>query len=583
MTYILAHPLYKAVSSDIFSGQIIASIIVLTFVAIFLLREWISQNARPGVFDDGDAAIDAAAPEDLPPAAGEQQPVVAPEPEPLLDIPAVPIPPTPPPIVAEPVHERALPIRDHHYGGVRDDLAFQTRVKKPRTRRESPEPPILHVRGTRRPISIREERKLRGHQVGRRRRFIDGEISADENVALHEDKDFRRLRYVARRVRDLDDELRKRDGSSKVDAEVQWPPVRNKLVLRAPSKLPAFSEFTFQAQGPAYPSSPPSSGKGKEPELPRGNFLIPAKDDGHVESSTQNPFAPSHPRASDDSDSDERERTPTRPSTPVLDATSTTLLSLSLGSTSTNPSPVVPSPSAGTPSGLRRPPLPMMTLPPSPVPSTSTGFVHHSRGQTPLSSPSLATYRAPEEIRAGQPYNDDYFVVNNDAMEAERRRYFRDPDEETLADEEDEEEGEAEEAEEEVWIDQEVEERHRLARQAAGEVAAEMAELADEEMDDDQDELQWTEDDEAAQEDEDEDDVGDEGEGVVQIREEAAVQHPVGNGPVAQAIAGPERRELRVVLGQPPEQVLPQDDLEQEVNIEDDMDGALEGEINNSL
>ncbi|RPD64449.1 hypothetical protein L226DRAFT_484485 [Lentinus tigrinus ALCF2SS1-7] len=587
LTYILAHPLYKAVSSDIFSGQIIASIIVLTFVAIFLLREWISQNARPGVFDDGDAAIDAAVPvpEALPPAVGDQ-PVPAPEPEPLLEVPAVLLPPTPPPIVAEPLHERAPPLRDHHYGGLRDDLAFQTRVKKPRTRRESPEPPILHIRGTRRPMSAREERKLRGHQVGRRRRIIDGEVSADENVALHEDKDFRRLRYVARRVSDLDDELRRQDGSSKVDAEVQWPPVRNPT-FRAPSKLPVFSEFTFQAPGPAYPSSP--TGKGKEPELPRTNFIIPAKENGHGEPSaqtSQNPFAPSRLRSGSEYDSDERDRTPTRPSTPVLDAMSTNSFSLSLGDTSATQSPFIPSPFAGTPSGLRRPPLPTVTLPPSPIPSTS-GVLQQSRGQTPLASPSLATYRAPEEIRAGQPLADDYFVhglddiVNKDAMEAEQRRYFRDPDEETLAEEadgDDEEDGEDGEEEEEVWIDQQVEEQQRLARQAAGEVAAEMAEMADAEMDDEQEdiELQWTEEDEAAQEDEDEDDGGDDGEGIVQIREEAAAQPLAGGGAVAEAPAGPERRELRVVLGQPPEQVLPQDDLDQEVNIEDDMDGALE-------
>jgi len=54
-------------------GQIIASLIVLIFVAVFLLREWISQNARPGVFDD----------DELP----QQQQVPAP---------AIPIPPREP-------------------------------------------------------------------------------------------------------------------------------------------------------------------------------------------------------------------------------------------------------------------------------------------------------------------------------------------------------------------------------------------------------------------------------------------------------------------------------------------------------
>ncbi|KAF8903526.1 hypothetical protein CPB84DRAFT_1814671 [Gymnopilus junonius] len=52
---ISTHPLWLALSADIFAGQIIASLIVLTFVAIFLLREWISQNARPGVFEEEEA------------------------------------------------------------------------------------------------------------------------------------------------------------------------------------------------------------------------------------------------------------------------------------------------------------------------------------------------------------------------------------------------------------------------------------------------------------------------------------------------------------------------------------------------
>jgi hypothetical protein len=55
---LLAHPLLRTVSTDIFTGQIIATAIVLIFIAVFLLREWISQNARPGVFEEGDPAAD---------------------------------------------------------------------------------------------------------------------------------------------------------------------------------------------------------------------------------------------------------------------------------------------------------------------------------------------------------------------------------------------------------------------------------------------------------------------------------------------------------------------------------------------
>ncbi|KAI0251385.1 hypothetical protein BJV78DRAFT_1375071 [Lactifluus subvellereus] len=56
---LLAHPLLRSVSADIFTGQIIATLIVLVFIAVFLLREWISQNARPGIFEEGDPAIAA--------------------------------------------------------------------------------------------------------------------------------------------------------------------------------------------------------------------------------------------------------------------------------------------------------------------------------------------------------------------------------------------------------------------------------------------------------------------------------------------------------------------------------------------
>lgn len=65
---ITSHPVWLALSADIFAGQIIASLIVLTFVAVFLLREWISQNARPGVFEDEELFPDMLPPaNDFPP------------------------------------------------------------------------------------------------------------------------------------------------------------------------------------------------------------------------------------------------------------------------------------------------------------------------------------------------------------------------------------------------------------------------------------------------------------------------------------------------------------------------------------
>ncbi|KIY65813.1 hypothetical protein CYLTODRAFT_492008 [Cylindrobasidium torrendii FP15055 ss-10] len=76
------HPLWLAISNDIFSGQIIASLIVVTFVAIFLLREWISQNARPGVLEGEDMPL-----VDLP----EPGPQANLEPLELDDAPALPV------------------------------------------------------------------------------------------------------------------------------------------------------------------------------------------------------------------------------------------------------------------------------------------------------------------------------------------------------------------------------------------------------------------------------------------------------------------------------------------------------------
>lgn len=72
-------PFLESLPSDIFSGQIIASLIVLAFLAIFLLREWIQQNARPGIFEEV-------------------------QPEPALQLEAIPVPPL---VAPEPAPGRA--------------------------------------------------------------------------------------------------------------------------------------------------------------------------------------------------------------------------------------------------------------------------------------------------------------------------------------------------------------------------------------------------------------------------------------------------------------------------------------------
>jgi E3 ubiquitin-protein ligase MARCH6 len=91
----MAHPLWLSLSADIFTGQVIASLIILTFVVVFLLREWISQNARPGVFEEEEALPEEppAMPLNPPPVpqAPVQQHQVDTQPQPQAPI-LVPLP-----------------------------------------------------------------------------------------------------------------------------------------------------------------------------------------------------------------------------------------------------------------------------------------------------------------------------------------------------------------------------------------------------------------------------------------------------------------------------------------------------------
>ncbi|KAG8694447.1 hypothetical protein FRC09_009839, partial [Ceratobasidium sp. 395] len=73
--------------ADIFKGQVITIAVVIVFLTIFLLREWIIQNARPGVFGDEEALEGgAAAPEGALPEVAEEMPA-------LVEVDANPVPP----------------------------------------------------------------------------------------------------------------------------------------------------------------------------------------------------------------------------------------------------------------------------------------------------------------------------------------------------------------------------------------------------------------------------------------------------------------------------------------------------------
>lgn len=57
------HYLYES-SDSIMAGQLIAVVIVVAFVSLFFLREWIVANVDPGVFEDAAPAAQAAADQD---------------------------------------------------------------------------------------------------------------------------------------------------------------------------------------------------------------------------------------------------------------------------------------------------------------------------------------------------------------------------------------------------------------------------------------------------------------------------------------------------------------------------------------
>ena len=156
LTTILLHPTVRNISSDILKGQMIASVIILGFVAVFLLREWISQNARPGVFDDaelppedevgvpGEAPPPLALPNGAPPADQIEE-----QPRPV-DVAPVPAPPRLPdihrplPRLARipPINPNQAPVPEEDDENPRfdDRRKVRRRLESPERRRPPPRP-----------------------------------------------------------------------------------------------------------------------------------------------------------------------------------------------------------------------------------------------------------------------------------------------------------------------------------------------------------------------------------------------------------------------------------------------------------
>ncbi|GBE86611.1 hypothetical protein SCP_0904900 [Sparassis crispa] len=412
---LLSHPVVRAVSSDIVAGQIVASMIVLVFVAVFLLREWISQNARPGVFEDAEG-ID----EPPQPAVPEQEAAQQPPEIPRLPDPAQPVreddgvwqrvwlnntrnPPVP---------DQPVPGDSHEKTDKSDEAANRSPHK--RVRRMDDESTARQSGVTRREKGKRVEHRDRH---GLRYRPDHWRRTSEQSVTIGSDID----------EEDFIAEWRAREETRL--RQFRWPEQPSTSSLNLPSEQ---TQFTFRA-----------------PTIEQSTVATSEDDSMAADSVTEQSqftFAPPILRSTSDIPTDIAERSfphswhsadapspQSSTSTKVEDSLSAAQPLLdSIEEFSFTRIPSLPTPPAETPGNLRRPPLPSVTLPPS-LGASPSASASRSRSDTPPASPSLATYRAPEEFEAGPSklsgyFHDDTLSENGKAdMEADSQLYFANP------------------------------------------------------------------------------------------------------------------------------------------------------------
>ena len=525
---LMAHPLWLSLSADIFTGQMIASLIVLTFVAVFLLREWISQNARPGVFEEEEALLDeppAIEPLNPPPvpqapveqhqvAAQPQAPILAPLPQHQLD--------TTQPVNA-PQNQQTGPIDidpDHWFTPQTQPTQHRSRKKKSRARHSDTDD---------------------DDDSDHRPRMLDSEDDASpQQRELIKRKMFHRRIHVARTTA-----ARRRSFT---------PLQKSSTPLAVPEQKAKF-KFTFKA--PTAPVTPDESYYVPKFSVPSGS-----SDANNDSSSSPFPSVALHPPAADIPFSLRR----WQQTTPNGSGSS---ISLSYPS---------------------RPALPTATrsLPSS---GSNSPFLF-SPGRTPTDSSSLVTYRPPEELQAeagpsnpsdylnqGREYFNDeedqeFEAVGKESEEEytdrslglEHGRYFRDPEDTGSDEEEVEEEPDRLSIQEFLDIDfeedvEEGEHANDQDRQQDG--------PADEEEEEEED------DDGLFHEGEDEDEEPDAGEFDQWDENEAEAEAVRPQAAPMDAAAGALARAGNQV-GEAAPAAAPAADNE-EGNVEDDMEGAMEG------
>ncbi|KAG7093540.1 hypothetical protein E1B28_007211 [Marasmius oreades] len=350
-SWLFNHPVWLSVSSDIFTGQIIASLVVLTFVATFLLREWIAQNARPGVFDDEVVGNvdDVLQVPPRPPQAARRQ----------LDVNAR--------LVLAQRQIEAMRALDAMLAGRDEELAdFNL------DRRRDPD-------DLDRFAALRARRRQRNATNG------PGDIGAERDVKQERirRRNFARRLHAARQS----GARRKHELGGLVAAQ---NPVENQVV----------DEFALPPDGSPGPASsansplsgsstPASSTPSLKPSSPSSTFFPDVtleRPNGSI------PFSfvfPPPGGAAGPSSSSSSNHTDTSNIPPP--------------SYSDNVSSTFASPPTSLPSPIRRPPMPATIFP---ISGPSTPGTTSAR--TPLASPSLATYRAPEDLDV----EDEYFGRN---------------------------------------------------------------------------------------------------------------------------------------------------------------------------
>ncbi|KAI4521828.1 hypothetical protein K525DRAFT_279161 [Schizophyllum commune Loenen D] len=454
---IFLSPAWVDLSSDIFQGQIIASFIVLTFVAIFLLREWIAQNARPGVFEDEEPpplmeeapapAPAPAPPQPAPPLPEDPEPVYGPRLPTLVESRYIEIPPGGLPVQGGTVHATEI-----------TDPPLPWPTEGPLARPTEPErnAPTAWGRAQAGPSSSGDSAAPEGEQQNKRRKELpvrdlyQNVHARRQHTAIQAERHARIMGGAASRPVTAEGSIRHRlqypssptsgafpagafeTGSSSwenPEASSSSSSAQNLPRLNIPSN----TAFTFTAPPDAprpnlfAPAGPfnnfarqRSPGVTREPEDAYSRPFIAGPNGAQFSfgaNSASNSYADN---ADATGPSSQSSAGPSR--FPGSLAGSANGAPSIFGNMQNNTWGNPTSPAAATPPLLtptRRPPLPPTTTPlrsPGLAPPGSSS----ASAAAPLDSPSLAMYRAPEELREG--YFDDVAAEAESGAEGSESR-----------------------------------------------------------------------------------------------------------------------------------------------------------------